>query len=234
MHTELASAFMGRSVPRLEDAKLLRGAGRFVDDIDLPHLLHATFVRSPIAHGLLQRVDIDKARVMPGIRAVLTYADLRPVLTCDRIPLALPVPALRFHVDPCILARQEVCYVGEPVALVVAESRQQAEDAAALVELDLRPLPAVLEPRAGLEPGAPRARLDCSDNLVAHWVVEYGDVGRAFAGAAHRIVGALSHPQGRRAFDRGARSPRTLRCDRRVAHGLGQHADAAQDQAGLG
>ena len=187
MQSELASAFMGRSVPRLEDAKLLRGAGRFVDDIDLPHLLHATFVRSPIAHGLLQRVDIDKARALPGIRAVLTYADLRPVLTCDRIPLALPVPALRFHVDPYILAQQEVHYVGEPVALVVAESRQQAEDAAALVELDLRPLPAVLEPCAGLEPGAPRARLDCSDNLVAHWVVEYGDVERAFAGAAHRM-----------------------------------------------
>jgi carbon-monoxide dehydrogenase large subunit len=187
MQSELASAFMGRSVPRLEDAKLLRGAGRFVDDIDLPHLLHATFVRSPIAHGLLQRVDIDKARALPGIRAVLTYADLRPVLTCDRIPLALPVSALRFHVDPCILAQQEVHYVGDPVALVVAESRQQAEDAAALVELDLRPLPAVLEPRAGLEPGAPRARLDCSDNLVAHWVVEYGHVERAFAGAAHRM-----------------------------------------------
>ena len=187
MQSELASALMGRSVPRLEDAKLLRGAGRFVDDIDLPHLLHATFVRSPIAHGLLQRVDIDKARALPGIRAVLTYADLRAMLTCDRIPLALPVPALRFHVDPYILAQQEVHYVGEPVALVVAESRQQAEDAAALVELDLRPLPAVLEPCAGLEPGAPRARLDCSDNLVAHWVVEYGDVERAFAGAAHRM-----------------------------------------------
>ncbi|HMJ30250.1 MAG TPA: xanthine dehydrogenase family protein molybdopterin-binding subunit, partial [Xanthobacteraceae bacterium] len=85
MQSELASAFMGRSVSRLEDAKLLRGAGRFVDDIDLPHLLHATFVRSPIAHGLLQRVDIDKARALPGIRAVLTYADLRAMLTCDRI-----------------------------------------------------------------------------------------------------------------------------------------------------
>ncbi len=170
---------MGQSVPRLEDARLLRGAGRFVDDIDLPDVLHATFVRSPVAHGLLQRVDANKARAMPGIRAVLTYADLRPVLACDRIPLALPVPALRFHVDPCVLARQEVCYVGEPVALVVADSRQQAEDAAALVELDVRPLPAVLEPRAGLEPGAPKARLDCPDNLVAHWVVEYGDVERA-------------------------------------------------------
>jgi len=186
MRNERPSALMGRSVPRLEDAKLLRGAGRFVDDIDLPDVLHATFVRSPVAHGLLQRVDADKARAMPGIGAVLTYADLRPVLACDRIPLALPVPALRFHVDPCVLARQEVHYVGEPVALVVADSRQQAEDAAALVELDVRPLPAVLEPRAGLEPGAPKARLDCPDNLVAHWVVEYGDVERAFAGAVHR------------------------------------------------
>ena len=187
MRNERPSALMGRSVPRLEDAKLLRGAGRFVDDIDLPDVLHATFVRSPVAHGLLQRVDANKARAMPGIRAVLTYADLRPVLACDRIPLALPVPALRFHVDPCVLARQELHYVGEPVALVVADSRQQAEDAAALVELDVRPLPAVLEPRAGLEPGAPRARLDCPDNLVAHWVVEYGDVERAFAGAVHRM-----------------------------------------------
>ena len=78
MQSEPASALMGRSVPRLEDAKLLRGAGRFVDDIDLPHLLHAAFVRSPVAHGLLQRVDADRARALPGVRAVLTYADLRP------------------------------------------------------------------------------------------------------------------------------------------------------------
>ena len=66
MRNEHPSALMGRSVPRLEDAKLLRGAGRFVDDIDLPELLHATFVRSPVAHGRLQRVDPDKARVMPA------------------------------------------------------------------------------------------------------------------------------------------------------------------------
>jgi aerobic carbon-monoxide dehydrogenase large subunit len=187
MQSELASALMGRSVPRLEDAKLLRGTGRFVDDLALPGLLHATFVRSPIAHGRIRRVDAAKARALPGVRAVLTHAELRPVLASDRIPLALPLPAIRFDVDPYALAREEVCYVGEPIALVVAASRQIAEDAAALVGLELEPLPAVVNPRAGLERGAPRARLDCPDNLVAHWVVQYGDVEAAFAAGAYRV-----------------------------------------------
>src|SRR5262249_32721264 len=96
---------------------------------------------------------------------------------------ARALPAIRFHVDPYALARDEVCYVGEPIALVVAESRRIAEDAAPLVALELEPLPAVADPRAGLERGAPRARLDWPDNLVAHWVVQYGDVEAAFAGA---------------------------------------------------
>jgi aerobic carbon-monoxide dehydrogenase large subunit len=187
MQSDLASALMGQSVPRLEDARLLRGAGRFVDDIELPDLLHATFVRSPVAHGVLHRVDATKARALPGVWGVLTYADLRPRLAGDRIPLALPLPAIRFHVDPFALARDEVCYVGEPVALVVAESRQIAEDAAALVALDLEPLPAVVDPCAGLDTGAPKARRDCPDNLVAHWVVKYGDVEGAFAKATHHV-----------------------------------------------
>src|SRR5262245_42857310 len=187
MQSELASALMGRSVPRLEDSRLLRGAGRFVDDVDLPGLLHATFVRSPIAHGRIRRLDAAMARTLPGVQAVLTHAELRPALARDRIPLALPLPAIRFHVDPYALAPDEVCYVGEPIALIVAESRRIAEDAATLVALELEALPAVVDPRAGLERGAPRARLDCPDNLVAHWVVQYGDVEAAFAAAAHRV-----------------------------------------------
>jgi carbon-monoxide dehydrogenase large subunit len=183
-----ASALLGRSVPRVEDARLLRGAARFVDDIELPGLLHAAFVRSPIAHGLVQGVDAARARALPGVHAVLTHAELRPVLTGDRIPLALPVAAIRFHVDPWPLARHEVCHVGEPIALIVAESRQLAEDAAALVALDLRSLPAVLDPCDGLARDAPKARLDCPDNLVAQWTVKYGEVERAFANAAHRIA----------------------------------------------
>jgi aerobic carbon-monoxide dehydrogenase large subunit len=182
-----ASVFLGRSVPRLEDARLLRGAGRFVDDIKLPDLLHATFVRSPLAHARIRGVDVAAARDLPGVHAVLTYADLRPLLTGDRIPLALPIPAIKLQADPSVLAQYEACYVGEPIALIVAESRQIAEDAAALVALDLEPLPAVVDPRAGLAGDAPKARLDCADNLVAHWVVTYGDVPRAFADAAHRM-----------------------------------------------
>jgi len=172
---------------RLEDADLLRGRGRFIDDIAWPGLLHASFVRSPLSHARLRGVDAAKALKLDGVHAVLTYRDLRPLLTCDRVPLALPLPAIRFHVDPSYLADNELAYVGEPVALVVAESRAIAEDAASLVALDCEPLPAVLEPRAGLAGGAPRARLDCPDNLVAHWVVKYGEVESAFAGAAHRI-----------------------------------------------
>ncbi len=190
------AAWKGRSVRRLEDEPLLRGAGRFVDDIELPGMLHATFVRSSLAHALLKGIDAAKARSLAGVRAVLTYRDLRPRLTCDRIPLALPVPAIRHHVDPSYLAERELAYVGEPVALVVAESRAAAEDAASMVALDTEPLAVVTDPRAGLAAGAPRARIDCADNLAAHWTVKYGDVEAAFAGAAQRVAAHLRMHKG--------------------------------------
>ena len=180
-----ARAAMGRPIRRVEDARLLRGAGRFVDDIRLPGLLHASFMRSPVAHALLKSVDASAARALPGVRAVLTYRDLRAVMVCDRVPLALPIAAIRHNVDPSYLVENELSYVGEPVAVVVAESRAIAEDAANLVALDYEVLPAVLDPCTGLERGAPQARLDCSDNLVARWALKYGDAEAAFAGAAH-------------------------------------------------
>src|SRR5262249_46341979 len=148
----------------------------------------AAFVRSPIAHGMLRGVDADDARALPGVHAVLTYADLRPLLTSDRIPLALPSPALRFDVDPFCLVDRELTYVGEPVALVLAESRRVAEDAAALVLLDTDVLPASVDPRAGLAPGAAKARNDCSDNLVARQALKYGDFDRPFASAPVRVA----------------------------------------------
>ncbi|GJD48671.1 Caffeine dehydrogenase subunit alpha [Methylobacterium crusticola] len=191
-----ACTWLGRSVPRLEDGPLLRGLGRFVDDIRLPGLLHGAFLRSPHAHGRLTAIDAAAAEALPGVHGVLTYGDLRRVLTCDRIPLAMPAGAIRFDVDPFVLARDEVCHVGEPVALVVAESRAVAEDALALIGLEIEPLPAVVDPRAGLAPDAPRARLDCPDNRVAATEAAYGDVDRAFAGAAHVVREAFNLHKG--------------------------------------
>jgi carbon-monoxide dehydrogenase large subunit len=170
---------------RLEDEALLRGKGRFIGDITFPGMLHVAFVRSPKAHALIRGVDGAAARKVPGVRAVLTYADLRPLLSSDRIALAMPSNAIRFTVNPPVLAHEEACYVGEPIALVVAESRAIAEDAAELVELDLEPLPVVTDIRMGLAPNAPKARLDCPDNLVAETAIRYGDVAAAFARASH-------------------------------------------------
>lgn len=170
---------------RYEDETLLRGKGRFVDDLHMPGMLHVAFVRSAMAHALIRSIDTAAAKAAPGVKAVLTYADIRPLLTQDRIALAMPSGAIRFVVDPPVLASSETCYVGEPIALVVAESQALAEDAAARVEIDYEPLTAVVDIVAGLAPGAPKARLDCPDNLVAEAVIKYGDVDSAFKRAAH-------------------------------------------------
>lgn len=179
--------FMGRSTPRVEDERLLRGNARYVDDIALPNMLHAAFLRSHVAHGRLRRLDLAAARKLPGVHAVLAYADLRPLLTGDRIPLALPSAAIKFDVDPVCLAHDELCHVGEPIAVVLAESRHVAEDAVPLINIEIEDLPAVVDPRDGLASGAPRARLDCPSNLVAQHAIAYGDADSAFAKAAHRV-----------------------------------------------
>lgn len=179
------------ALARLEDRRLLGGTARFLDDIDVPGQAHATFLRSPLAHARLLGVDASAARALPGVLAVFTHADLRQVLTSDRIPLALAAGAIRFDVDPPPLVQNEICYAGEPIAVVIAESRAIAEDAAGLILLDTEELPVVADPRAGLAPGAPRARLDCPDNLVAVHRVSYGDVDAAFAQAAHVLSDSL-------------------------------------------
>ncbi len=181
------SQLIGRRMVRIEDGPLLRGQGRFVDDLAVPDALHVTFLRSPVAHGLLKSIDVSAAKAQPGVHAVLIFADLRPLLTSDRIPQALPSGAIRFDVDPQVLVKDEATYVGEPIAMVIAQSRRLAEDAMTSIAIDVEPLPAVTDPFAGLEPGAPKARLDCPDNLVARQSIDYGDIEGAFAKAAHRI-----------------------------------------------
>ncbi|MEA2382745.1 MAG: aerobic carbon-monoxide dehydrogenase large subunit [Solirubrobacteraceae bacterium] len=163
--------FVGRSVRRNEDQRLLRGAGRFVDDVDRPGQLWMRVVRSPVAHATLLGVDTAAARAVPGVRAVLTAPDLDPV---PRIPVRLgpfdqPLDAF---LQPA-LAHESVRYVGEPVAAVVADDPYVAEDAAELVACELEALDVVLDAR---------------DTESLTLTRGYGDAGDAFDRAAHVVA----------------------------------------------
>jgi carbon-monoxide dehydrogenase large subunit len=175
----------GENVARLEDAALLRGEGRYVDDIRLPGMLHAAFVRSPHAHAAIRGIDKSAALALAGVKAVLALEDLRPWLRNERLVVGLPSPTYRQERNRPALASGETVHVGEPVAIVVADDRYIAEDAVALVAVDYDPLPAAVDCRAALEPGAPGVHSDAPHNLLAEFSMGYGDVDRAFAGARH-------------------------------------------------
>jgi len=180
----IATGF-GASVRRKEDPPLLRGEGRYVDDIALPGMLHTAFVRSPYAHARIGRIDTTAALALPGVHAVLTYADLPESVRRQTLPLLVPHPAIRQPFMPYALVKDEACYAGEPVACVIADSRYIAEDAAQLVEVDYEPLPAVSDCRAALDAGAPRAHYGDESNTAARFPVRAGDADRAFATAKH-------------------------------------------------
>ncbi len=107
-------------------------------------MLEAAFVRSPHAHALIRGIDASAARAHPGVHAVLTLADLMPLLTQERLPLQFRAAKLPPDITPFVLAKDEVSFVGEAVAVVIARTRYVAEDAAALVAVDYEPLPAVV------------------------------------------------------------------------------------------
>ena len=181
----MGAKHFGARVKRLEDPALLAGRGRFVDDIKLPGVLHAAFVRSPHAHAMVRGIDSTPATAMPGVHAVLTAADLPAPMDRMPIPMLTPNPAIAVPRTQTVLARDEVNYVGQAIALVIADSRYIAEDAAAAVIVDYEALPAVADCRGGIADGAPRAHSDLASNIVARFPSAYGDVGAAFAGAAH-------------------------------------------------
>jgi aerobic carbon-monoxide dehydrogenase large subunit len=189
-------AVIGASLRRLEDRDFLTGRGRYLDDIEVPNLLHVAFVRSPHAHAFIRGIDKDAARALPGVHAVLTLEDLRPALAQPRLPRNPRATRQPEGSTPFILAEREVAFVGEPVALVAAKSRYCAEDAASLVAVDYEPLPALADCRAALAPGAPRVRSAMASNLLAGFKVDYGAVEAAFAGAAHRFAVELWQQRG--------------------------------------
>src|SRR5271156_5038196 len=140
-----ANRYIGSPVERIEDLRFLRGRGEFVGDLRRAGMLHAAILRSPIAHGRIRGLDAAAALAMPGIRAVITAAEIGSVPT---IPLRLlPLPGTERFLQPVIVA-DCVRYVGEPIALVLADSAALAEDGVGAIALDIEELPPVADRRA--------------------------------------------------------------------------------------
>ncbi len=158
-------SILGHRVERREDPPLLRGEGGYLADLVVPGLLHLVFVRSPVAHGVITSIDAGDARSAPGVVAVLSAGDLGINDLPEWPPPRPDQPPRRELSRPC-LARDRVRFVGEAVAVVVAETEAQAVDAAELVVVDIEPLPAVIDPLEALEPDAPILFPEFGSNVV--------------------------------------------------------------------
>jgi carbon-monoxide dehydrogenase large subunit len=188
------AGFIGVRQKRLEDEPLLRGRGRFVDDIALPGAWHAAFVRSPHPHALIRGVDRSAALAVAGVHAVLTLDDLAAVLVHRRMVRHSNSGMPLDKAWAFALANGEVCYVGEPVALVLADDRYRAEDAATLVAVDYEPLPFVADVRQAKD--AAPIRRELGSNVVTSYKVAFGDADAAFKKAAHVLRQALWQHRG--------------------------------------
>src|SRR5580693_9326843 len=184
-----AERYTGASIKRSEDPRILTGAGRYVDDIKLPGMLHAAFVRSPMAHARVLAVDVSVALALPGEVAVLTGAELETMT----VPGPDALMALMGWAGPTpeftLLATDTVRLVGDPVAVVVAENRYLAEDGCELVEVDYDDLPPVMTAAYALDASSPPLFANLGNNIArAHSRHEFGDVSGTFA-RSDRVAG---------------------------------------------
>lgn len=180
---------IGQPVPRKEDATLLRGEGRYTDDINFPNQAHAHILRSSLAHGRIRSINTDAAKRMKGVLAVYTGADVAQYGTLQS---ALPFKSkdgtdLKKPPRPA-LPTDKVRFVGDPIACVVAETLLQAKDAAEAIELDIEPLPVMTTPQQATAPGATALFDSVPGNICLDF--HYGDaekVNAAFAAARHKV-----------------------------------------------
>lgn len=179
----------GQSIERVEDAALLTGRGRFIDDLGVkPGTLHAAILRSPHAHARIAALRVEAARQLPGVAAVLTAAEVTKLSASLIVGVKAPIECWPIAVD-------RVRYIGEPVAVVIASSRYIAEDALDLIEVDYEPLPVVIDPVAALDPTQPILHEGLRSNLVSERSFRYGDPQRAFANVPHRISVTVRYPR---------------------------------------
>lgn len=183
------NGLLGKSIERLEDAALLRGEGRYADDVAVPRgTLHAFVVRSPAAHARITGIDATAALKQPGVRAVITGEDIREISDAFLVALKQPINQWSLAVD-------RVRYVGEPVALIVATSRYEAEDAAELVRVSYERLPAVLDSEEAAKPDAPVLHEAAKTNLVSDRTFTYGEVDDQFKKASRVVRARVEFPR---------------------------------------
>ncbi len=184
----VAQRYIGSPIKRSEDGRVLTGRGRYVDDVYLPGMLHAAFFRSPIAHGRVTSVDTSAARQAPGVLAVYSGAELQELI----VPGPIGMAAMLGGQSPefTILCTDKVRLVGDPIVMVVAESRYQAEDACELIEVDYDDLPPVPSAAVALDPGSTPIFEDVGSNVLVQAPPKlFGDVDATFA-RADRVVRA--------------------------------------------
>ena len=184
------SKSVGARIKRREDPSLIRGRGQYVDDVSLPGMLHVAILRSPHAHAKISRIDTDEARRHPGVVAVFTGAELRDEI--GELPTTADNPTLRIP-KHYVLAVDKVCYVGEGVAVVVAEDRYTARDALDLIHVEYEPLPVVIDPEKALTQESPVIHSEWPDNLAFHWKQTQGDIEKAFRQADKVVKQRLVH-----------------------------------------
>ena len=182
---EPSTTYLGTSLKRVEDPRLIKGQGFFVDDFLLPGMLHAAVLRSPHAHAHLRAIDTTSARNLPGVAAVVTAEELIDMEAHVPMPTGYPGVEIIPLAHP-MLARGKVRYVGEPVAVVVAENRYLARDALGLITVDYEPLPAITNPKEALRDEV-ILHEELGTNVVLRTENRYGDVEDAFR-RADRIV----------------------------------------------
>src|SRR5688500_2230492 len=186
--TVAAKRWVGQSVPRHEDARLLTGRGTFLDDLKISNVHHAAILRSPHAHARIKRIDMSRALALEGVIAGLSGQEVKERTRPFAVVATAPIHYYCMAID-------KARYVGEPVAAVVAENRYLAEDALELIDVEYEPLPAIVDPEKALDVDAPILHENVGSNLACHRLLNYGDVDGAFAEAEVVLRERLRFPR---------------------------------------
>src|SRR6202049_2063911 len=176
----MTTRFIGKPLKRKEDPRLIQGISHYVDDLQLAGMHYAAFLRPPYAHAKIRSVDLSKARHAPGVVLALSGADVDGAV--QAVPCAAQIPDMKAAARP-VLARDRVLFVGEAVAVVVADDRYAVRDALDLIEVEYEPLTPLVNPEKAISKGAAPLHAGHKDNIAYKWELEGGDLKAAFKSA---------------------------------------------------